>query len=788
MLQYLKIYVIILENKDGKGIYHMKKIISLVLSLCIMSSMLSMLTIGVEGANTVSAATIVSNAKSLVDQYPYVWGGESPEEGGFDCTGLVWYVYNKMSGVNITLSQAGRSKSALASAGTKITGISNFLPGDIVQFDYAHVAIYIGDNTIIEASKPGTRIRYRTINSYSQVSYAIRLSSVTQGNGSYTPTPTPAPTPTPVPSTPATISISQSTVNLNYETKPSETLTVSVSGNLPKEYHLNLNCDSNLNISWGQWSNKSVSLTVSATKNAITNNTATITLKDTAGNTYATKTFNIYVTIPQEPSGLRLSCTSLGIDHVNNPNATVTVYISGSFPDGGNLNVEAGPAVTTEWGNYEGKKANLYITANWRLGKNDETVTVSLVDSNKNILAKQSIHVFTSSKKYYVEFDANGGVNPPDTLIHYEGSESLIDYIRPIRDGYVFKGWAKSKNAYEADYNCGDFYIENRDVVLYAVWEQIENEDDLYSADTDIDNDYLINQKCGDNAYWDFDDGVLTISGYGKMYDFMNALEIPWADIQCDVRKIVIEEGITYIGDNSFAWHKAYYEDGMNLEEIYIPSTVEALGNCTFAYIDEVDTVYYNAKDCDFTGTSLYYAYNYFPRGKTLVIGEEVERIGANVFYRGEFDEVECVGDWNEISVDMTGNEVLEQLTNENTEDIKVIVDGRKIIFDQPPIIENGRTLAPMRAVLEAMNIEVIWNPEEQLVITSRGDDMYVIFEIGSNIVDVCDYYDYSEQVEIDVPAKIVNGRTLIPLRAIAEIYGCTVNWNGNTRTVLIQS
>lgn len=108
-------------------------------------------------------------------------GGESPAEGGFDCTGLVWYVYNQMSDVDISLSQAGRSKSALANAGTKITDISNFLPRDIVQFDYPHVGIYIGNNTIIEARKSGTRVNYRAINSYSQVSYAIRLSSVTQG-------------------------------------------------------------------------------------------------------------------------------------------------------------------------------------------------------------------------------------------------------------------------------------------------------------------------------------------------------------------------------------------------------------------------------------------------------------------------------------------------------------------------------------------------------------------------------------------------------------------------------
>ena len=160
----------------------MKKIgsLCLVLVMCLISSSLPMLTTNVEGAGSVSATTIVNNAKSLIDKYPYVWGGESPEEGGFDCSGLVWYVYNKMSGVNISLEEAGRVRVKLESAGTKITDIHKFLPGDIVQFDYPHVAIYIGNNTIIEAQKRGTRIKYRTINSYSQVAYAIRLNSIKQ--------------------------------------------------------------------------------------------------------------------------------------------------------------------------------------------------------------------------------------------------------------------------------------------------------------------------------------------------------------------------------------------------------------------------------------------------------------------------------------------------------------------------------------------------------------------------------------------------------------------------------
>lgn len=156
--------------------YIWKKLLAALLAVCLLAGALPL-----SAGAAVSANTIVANAQSLVGKYPYVYGGESPSEGGFDCSGLVYYVYNKMSGVNITLSQAGRGKAALAGAGTKITGISNFLPGDIVQFNYPHVAIYIGDSTIIEAAKSGTMVRTRRITSSSGVEYAVRLSSVTQG-------------------------------------------------------------------------------------------------------------------------------------------------------------------------------------------------------------------------------------------------------------------------------------------------------------------------------------------------------------------------------------------------------------------------------------------------------------------------------------------------------------------------------------------------------------------------------------------------------------------------------
>lgn len=135
------------------------------------------------GEEDISADDIVSVAKSLVGQYPYVSCGESPEEGGFDCTGLVYYIYHTRLGMNMTLNQA-RSKSGLLALGTKITNKADLLPGDVLQMQYStgpHVVIYIGNNQIVEAAKPGTYVRQQSFSNISSgFEYGIRFPQVKQ--------------------------------------------------------------------------------------------------------------------------------------------------------------------------------------------------------------------------------------------------------------------------------------------------------------------------------------------------------------------------------------------------------------------------------------------------------------------------------------------------------------------------------------------------------------------------------------------------------------------------------
>lgn len=119
---------------------------------------------------------------------------------------------------------------------------------------------------------------------------------------------------------------------------------------------------------------------------------------------------------------------------------------------------------------------------------------------------------------------------------------------------------------------------------------------------------------------------------------------------------------------------------------------------------------------------------------------------------------------------------------SENTDDycVDVTINDELLVFDVAPFVENGRTLIPVRTVSEYLKYNVNWYENEQKVEISSGADNLTLF-IGS-----MEYYKNGEAKTPDVPAKIKDGRTLVPLRLIAEEFGCEVEWNGELRLVSI--
>lgn len=99
---------------------------------------------------------------------------------------------------------------------------------------------------------------------------------------------------------------------------------------------------------------------------------------------------------------------------------------------------------------------------------------------------------------------------------------------------------------------------------------------------------------------------------------------------------------------------------------------------------------------------------------------------------------------------------------------------------DVPPINVNGRTLVPIRGIFQGFTSDIGWFPHEEKVYIRR-DCTTIWLQIGDAHAKVND-----DIVPLAVPAMIYRGRTMVPLRFIAETLGASVNWNPQTETITI--
>ena len=112
-------------------------------------------------------------------------------------------------------------------------------------------------------------------------------------------------------------------------------------------------------------------------------------------------------------------------------------------------------------------------------------------------------------------------------------------------------------------------------------------------------------------------------------------------------------------------------------------------------------------------------------------------------------------------------------------------INGRPSSIDAQgtvPVIRNDRTLLPVRAVFEAMGGTVGWDNDTRIV-TLNLDGKILYLQIGTAGAidgDLNKYY-------LDTAPVIINNRTMLPIRFIVEFFDGTVEWDGDTRTVLIR-
>ena len=115
--------------------------------------------------------------------------------------------------------------------------------------------------------------------------------------------------------------------------------------------------------------------------------------------------------------------------------------------------------------------------------------------------------------------------------------------------------------------------------------------------------------------------------------------------------------------------------------------------------------------------------------------------------------------------------------------EVKIEIDGKAMVpKDMPAVIIDGRTMLPMRQIAQELGCEVNWNEAAKQIYVMRGSDI-IVFTVDSKTG-----YENGKEFTMDVPATIVNDRTMLPVRALADALHLNMKWDDPNRIVSIQS
>lgn len=236
------------------------------------------------------------------------------------------------------------------------------------------------------------------------------------------------------------------------------------------------------------------------------------------------------------------------------------------------------------------------------------------------------------------------------------------------------------------------------------------------------------------------------------------------------LKDIEIPNTVTYIGERAF-------EGCESLKSIILPTSLKDIRNNCFngSPMEELIIPYGTVS----VGFDLFKDNNllkaiYVPDTVTQMWTSPIENCPNCIIY--------CTS--NSHAAKQCKQNKVSYLTDDSVNSgIHVFYNGKRISFHsyaQNPEILEGRTLVPLRSIFEAMGASVEWDGETSTAIAKRGN-VEVEITIGANEI-----YKNGKAVAVDVAAQLMNNRTMVPARVIAEAFGAEVKWHGNGRVVLI--
>lgn len=219
------------------------------------------------------------------------------------------------------------------------------------------------------------------------------------------------------------------------------------------------------------------------------------------------------------------------------------------------------------------------------------------------------------------------------------------------------------------------------------------------------------------------------------------------------------------------------FEHCENLKQITLPAVLKEIEGKAFSYCYMLEEMI-----IPFGAENVSHAFLYCKNLKSLYIPSTVTKLSDTLIRDADNCRVFTPENSNAAN-HCKKYEISHLIDNSADTKINVLYNGKRISFhaySQTPEIINGRTLVPLRSIFEAMGASVEWDGNTNTAIAKRnGTEMKI--QIGVNTM-----YKNGTPISVDVPAQIMNGRTMVPARVVAEAFGADVDWDGNGRIVLI--
>lgn len=122
-----------------------------------------------------------------------------------------------------------------------------------------------------------------------------------------------------------------------------------------------------------------------------------------------------------------------------------------------------------------------------------------------------------------------------------------------------------------------------------------------------------------------------------------------------------------------------------------------------------------------------------------------------------------------------------------SADEVTITVDGKEVLFDEPPVLEDGCVFAPYEAVFEALGAEALWLEEEEAIAAQKGSTLVVMLSGTDRFIKEVDN-DGGVIYHMDAAPVVSGGSVLVPVEAAAQAFDYWVDWNEDTQTMAVSS